>query len=224
MYRSRKILLAATLCLLASCGGKNEVAVQFPVGWMILCTDEAGDVLETASLGEKMGNPLLNDVADIERVVIGARDVIDGKVTSIEIGVRLKANSSRGHETYVSGGLPEYVNFAGGTQSTASQSVGITFNPKIKPEENSITLRIDLGSNGPDGHVDLFKGGRIASFNASYSNGDYVAIVPVHVADFSSLDTITVGAFASWTLSEFIFTARDTADVCKPVERDTVSE
>jgi hypothetical protein len=222
MYRSRKILLAVTLCLLASCGGKNEIAVQFPVGWMVLCTDEAGDVLETGFMGQKLGNPLLNDVADIERVVIGARDLVDGKVTSIEIGVRLKANTGNKDESYAIGGLPGLAQVLQ-PPSPASQSVFIKFTP-LTGYEDSITVAIDMKADGADGHIDLFKGGRIGSFNASYSSGDYVAIVPVDLAVFSSSDKITVGAFASWTIAEAVFTASDTADVCKPVERDTVSE
>ena len=209
------LVLFAWSCFgLASCSSNAaEVQSAFPADWTVLCTDEEGDVKQSATIGEPTGDESFLDTADLRRAVVHVRDVdAEGVAQSLEIGIRTKTTEN----------LPDKIEYAGGSSQGqfVKQKAAVQFTPS-GDYQKSVSIEIELDSGGSQGFISLFDGGRIQSIKASYDAGVYSAIVPLQGLSIAATDMIQIHTSSSWEMPQgFSFLAFDTTPVCQAVDLD----
>lgn len=215
--------LAFSLVVISSCGGSQPVASQFPEGWLMGCTDMVGDVRQMSNMGTAPDNALLSDAADITNVVLELQDSDgDGNEDSLVFVIRLNAHEGEHEDSYVNGGMPGLIKARGGMNTSdsptwsATQSAAITFTPR-SGQKDSVILEIELQDEGPYGHVDLFEGGKISEFEATFKNGEFSGKVPLSKISVTSDDDVRVDTFSSWNMTGFVFSDTDSTESCKQV-------
>ncbi len=189
------------------------------------CTDSVRDVRQMSSMGTAPENALLSDAADIKNVVLEVQDSDNnGDEDSLVFVIRLNAHEGEHEDSYVYGGMPGLIKARGGAGTynsatwSAKQSAAITFTPK-SGLKNSVILEIELRDDGPYGHIDLFDGGMISEFEATFENGEFSGKVPLSKISVTSLDDVKVDTFSSWNMSGFVFSDTDSTKTCKQVAK-----
>jgi hypothetical protein len=191
-----------------ACGGEQaEPSKAFAADWTVVCTDEADDVKEIATIGEKSENPNLLASADLVRAVVKPRDVdSDGVVQSLEIGIKVRNT----------GNFPREIERSGG--SSQGQFVKSSVMMRFTPDsgyQSSVTFKLEIDASGEYGKISLFKGGDIAAFPVSYADGVFVGVVPVAGLTVSDADQVDISSLTSWSMSQgFVFSAMDDSTSC----------